>query len=627
MEMLGEILLRKKILDSQAVEAALQIQKRTGSRLGDILISQGVIGYYKLYDAVAESHRLPFADLLHVPPAPGLLEESKAIYYLTLRVIPWKKQNGRLTVALCDLRDEVVQWAKMQYGDDIGFAITSPLDIRRTVERHFGLSLENYSRLALWRSRPEQSARQTLHGRQKAVLGVLLLGCAAMLALAPSEFTLGFFLLCHAAYFLSMLFKALLLVSEAHSPARPPDWSETLPSLRDDQLPVYSILVPMYKEAASVAHLVKAIQNLDYPPEKLDIKLVLEDDDSETLLAIKSAAIDYRFEIIRVPPAQLRTKPRACNYALRFVKGDYLTIYDADDRPEPLQLKKAVYMFSILPRNVICLQARLNYYNAGQNLLTRLFSIEYGMLFHFLLHGLQRFSIPIPLGGTSNHFIRTRLEELGEWDPYNVTEDADLGTRLTVRGYKTALLDSDTLEEAPISVGAWIRQRSRWIKGYMQTWLVHMRHPFRLYRQVGWRGFLGFQCFIGLSCFVFLTAPLVWLGAAFAANILETHPGALQFLYYGMGINIGLYLLSSWYGAFLCLPRLPLQGRSWGAAALYPLYGVLHSIASYKSLWQLIVKPHFWEKTTHGLAPESQNIIIPLTETTQIGYKAPSFTG
>ncbi|MDE3061307.1 MAG: glycosyltransferase, partial [Pseudomonadota bacterium] len=365
------------------------------------------------------------------------------------------------------------------------------------------------------------------------------------------------------------------------------------------------------------------------PASKLDIKLALEADDTETIHAALALKPRYNFEIIRVPPSPLRTKPKACNYALRFARGEYVTVFDADDRPEPTQLKKAVLAFRTLPPDVACLQARLNYYNSDANWLTRFFSLEYTVLFHFLLYGLDKLGIPIPLGGTSNHMALKKLKELGEWDPFNVTEDADLGTRLAASGFKTAMLDSYTLEEAPEGVGMWLRQRSRWIKGYMQTWLVHMRRPRVLLIRLGWRGFLGFQCFVGLPGFAFLTAPVVWaLPLLWLFGLVKAGPAFPAWLIGLMVANLLLNLFTQWYTTLFCaLLYRKERVRMVVAGALYPLYLFLHSLASYKALWQLAVKPHFWEKTAHaGLKSASSltgELLVrrgkPLTEAGAIG--------
>ena len=228
--------------------------------------------------------------------------------------------------------------------------------------------------------------------------------------------------------------------------------------------------------------LAQALRNLDYPLGKLDIKIVLEAGDRETIEAARTLGLEGVFEIIVVPPSQPQTKPKACNFALRFARGEYLVVYDAEDRPEPDQLRKVVATFRRSPPNTACLQCRLNYYNVDENWLTRMFTLDYTLWFDQVLPGLERLGMPIPLGGTSNHFRTDVLRELHAWDPFNVTEDADLGIRIGQKGYRVGVVNSTTFEEASCRVGQWIRQRSRWMKGYMQTLLVHTRRPLHLMR-------------------------------------------------------------------------------------------------------------------------------------------------
>lgn len=273
---------------------------------------------------------------------------------------------------------------------------------------------------------------------------------------------------------LSAMFRPELQVSETE-----------LADLNDDELPVYTILVPMYKESEVAAKVVDAIGRLDYPQDKLDVKLLLEEDDPETRQACQQAHLPACVDMIVVPPSQPKTKPKACNHGLRDARGEYLVIYDAEDRPEGDQLKKAVAAFRRLDAEraargdkgpeVVCLQGKLNYYNARQNYLTKWFALEYTVWFDLFLPGLHVMGVPIPLGGTSNHFKTDVLRRLGGWDPFNVTEDCDLGIRLHREGYRTKILDSTTWEEANSRLGNWIRQRSRWVKGYIQTHLIHTR--------------------------------------------------------------------------------------------------------------------------------------------------------
>ncbi|MEI9931390.1 MAG: glycosyltransferase [Rhizomicrobium sp.] len=291
---------------------------------------------------------------------------------------------------------------------------------------------------------------------------------------------------------------------------------------RDDPtLPLYSILVPLYREAEIVPGLVRALLSLEYPRDRLDIKLVAEADDAETVEACKVFAEPQGFEIVCVPPSLPRTKPKAANYALRRARGDYLVIYDAEDRPEPDQLLKAVGAFRSAPRTVACLQARLAFHNHDR-WLTKSFAIDYFTWFGSLLPGLEKLNVPMPLGGTSNHFRTAVLREIGAWDPFNVTEDADIGLRLAQLGYRTAMLDSTTWEEAPERIDIWIKQRSRWLKGYMQTWLVHSRNAGSLTRQVGLGGFLAFQLFIGGAVLSALVNPILW-GVFLLSCVLPIH--------------------------------------------------------------------------------------------------------
>lgn len=237
--------------------------------------------------------------------------------------------------------------------------------------------------------------------------------------------------------------------------------------MQDADLPTYTVLVPLYREARVVPALLAHLASLDYPASKLEVLLLVEEDDHETLAAVQAAKPPAYFTLLTLPPGQPRTKPKALNVGLLFARGEFLVVYDAEDRPEPDQLKKAVVAFRKGSEHLTCVQAALNYYNREENSLTRLFAMEYAHWFDYLLPGLFQLGLPMPLGGTSNHFRTERLRQLGGWDPFNVTEDADLGLRMAGRGLTVAVLNSTTWEEAPHHLTAWIRQRSRWIKGYM----------------------------------------------------------------------------------------------------------------------------------------------------------------
>jgi cellulose synthase/poly-beta-1,6-N-acetylglucosamine synthase-like glycosyltransferase len=361
--------------------------------------------------------------------------------------------------------------------------------------------------------------------------------------------------------------------------------------------------VSAYKEANVVARVIENLDRLDYPKEKLDMILLLEEDDEETMAAVRAAHPPATITVIVVPDSQPKTKPKACNVGLAFARGEFLVIYDAEDEPEPDQLKKAVVAFRRGDARLVCVQAALNYWNADENALTRMFTLEYSYWFDYMLPGLDRLNLPIPLGGTSNHFRTAALRRIGGWDPYNVTEDADLGIRVAAVGATVGVINSTTYEEANRAYGNWIRQRSRWIKGYLQTALVHLRDPVGLVRVAGPVKASAFMLLIGGTPLTFLaTPPLI---ALFLVSLL-VDPASLEKYFPGWVLYVSVFNLLIGNALMVYLTMMGAFKReayplvTW--ALLNPLYWLLHSIASYKALWQLVVKPHYWEKTTHGLS-------------------------
>jgi hypothetical protein len=293
--------------------------------------------------------------------------------------------------------------------------------------------------------------------------------------------------------------------------------------LNDAELPVYSVLIPLREEAHMVPQLAKAMRALDYPPQKLDIKFVVESVSTRTIAAVEALGDDPRFELIVVPEAMPHTKPKALNFGLPMVRGEFVVVYDAEDIPEPDQLRRAATSFNQHP-HIDCLQAELRVDNAGESWLSALFAAEYSGLFGVMLPALARWRFPVPLGGTSNHFRMQSLLEVGGWDAFNVTEDADLGVRLSRLRYRVQTLPTRTFEEAPVTLGAWMAQRTRWMKGWMQTYIVHNHRPLLFLRDAGWRNFLAFQFYVGGMV---LSAPLhlVFLIALLVRLILSGQTG------------------------------------------------------------------------------------------------------
>jgi glycosyltransferase XagB len=441
---------------------------------------------------------------------------------------------------------------------------------------------------------PEFSAYQVVTRAQAIAIiaGASVVACAT--AVWPSVLAEILVAGMSAGFIVSTGFRAFLAWNGLRETA------EHRPATNEGTLPVYTILVPLYHEAAMVPQLTRALSSMDYPCDKLDIKLIVEEDDRETRAAVE--AFSLPFETIIVPFSLPRTKPKACNYALHFARGEYAVIFDAEDRPESDQLRKAVKCFRQAPPTVACVQARLGIYNE-RGWLQKMFALDYGIWFRTLLPGLDRFAVPIPLGGTSNHFRTQILRAAGAWDPFNVTEDADLGIRLARMGYRVSMLDSTTFEEAPTRLGSWFRQRSRWLKGYMQTVLVHARDPLLLRRSVGFRGVAMIQLFLGGAVWSALVNPLLWL--IFAVSCVSScagdGPNALDHVARISGIGL---LVSNTTLAALSVVQT--QRAEWlhviPYGLSYPVYWVLISAAAYRGLWQLVFKPFYWEKTTHGEA-------------------------
>ncbi|MEN0652709.1 MULTISPECIES: glycosyltransferase family 2 protein [Hyphobacterium] len=440
---------------------------------------------------------------------------------------------------------------------------------------------------------PFASARQGLQsGQVVAVLAPLVFLVAWGAAWPPLT---GVLLILSSAMILAL--SALRLVAAA-VPARP----LTAPEVDDSRLPVVTILAPMFREAAVLPQLVRALDRIDYPAEKLDIKLIVEAVDGATLKAARACDLDARFEIVVVPDGAPRTKPRALNYAMRFALGSIVCIYDAEDVPHPGQVRTAAGVFSAAPARLACLQAPLGWYNHDRNWLTRQFALEYAAHFHALLPLLARMGWPLPLGGTSNFFRREALEAVGLWDPYNVTEDADLGFRLATHGYRTGVIAPPTREEAPVRLPAWLVQRSRWIKGYAQTIAVHTRNPQKLFTRTGGTGTLS----LGVS-----------LGAAVISAALHA-PTVLFFLVAATAAPswplcwAACILITGYSAAAICAAvgarRAGLTPRL-GDLLTMPAYWPLQTLAACRALWELRSNPYFWAKTEHGHSP------APETET------------
>jgi cellulose synthase/poly-beta-1,6-N-acetylglucosamine synthase-like glycosyltransferase len=386
--------------------------------------------------------------------------------------------------------------------------------------------------------------------------------------------------------------------------------SERVARDSDASLPRYTIVAALYDEVEALPDLMAALNALDYPAEKIEIALVLEADDEWTRLVAQFLQSKIRFDVVLAAGQGPRTKPKALNCVLPFARGDLIVVYDAEDRPEPDQLRLAAQAFADADETLVCVQARLTIDNTHDTWLSRLFTAEYAGLFDVLLPGLASLRLPIPLGGSSNHFRASALRAVGAWDPYNVTEDADLGIRIARFGYASGVIASTTYEEAPSQLGPWLRQRTRWFKGWMQTLLVHMREPRRLWRELGIGGAAAFYLILGGTSAAALVQPLVlvWLAAAWIAGAAIVPAAApLPLIALGWAHLAALvtgYATSALLG-LVGLKRRRLTRAAWAFVAL-PLLWLLMSVAAWRAVIQLLFNPQLWEKTQHGRARTSR---------------------
>ncbi len=477
---------------------------------------------------------------------------------------------------------------------------TRPRDLLQALHDLRSQSLVDEASRRLARDMPKFSAARLLSVPQ-AVVGALAGGLLVLAGvLAPVATLIAVSIAC------SLLFLSVAAVRAAsllHVPLE--EEAHDRIGLSDEALPDYTVVVPLFKEIEVVDQLVAALRAMNYPAGKLDIKLVLEQEDITMRRWVAQLQLPAHFEVLVVPSCSPQTKPKALNYALAFARGDLLAIYDAEDVPEPNQLRDAAEVFANAPASLACLQARLAYYNANENWLTRQFAIEYAALFDLLLPMLAHAGLPFPLGGTSNHFRISVLRKIGAWDPHNVTEDADLGLRLARLGWRVGVLRSTTYEEANCKLDNWLSQRARWLKGWMQTWLVHMRSPWLFWRELGPRGFLASQIMM-LGMIVTALLHPVFLGFVIWVAVTGLPGGQAPTVGSALLIGFGLVVLVAGYGFAIAAGAKGLVNRGLADLSLslasMPVYWLLISAGGWLALWQLVSQPHYWNKTAHGLS-------------------------
>jgi cellulose synthase/poly-beta-1,6-N-acetylglucosamine synthase-like glycosyltransferase len=606
-EALVEHLLERGSVSAEDVARARELQAAGGGDLAWILGSLGSVGRRDLYDAMAEVYGIAYVrDVERLRTSSDISLVAQMTYEEVVRLgfMPFQRDGETLVVITPSPgRSELRAFCRDRFGiADVAELLVTDLDLTIIAARTFRDELVEDSVQLLYKRNAEQSARRVFTPAQIYAFAAIALAWILWFAIAPISALIAVIGVMQIFYLAAIAFKFALSFAGAQLERAKPISAEEIAAIVDESLPVYTVLVPVYKEPEVVGHLIGALKALDYPQHKLDVILLLEEDDTATLNAARAARPPVTWRFLVVPNSLPRTKPKACNYGLVFARGEFLVIYDAEDLPLPDQLKMAVAAFRKSGPEYMCFQAALNYFNADENLLTRMFTLEYSYWFDYLVPGLDRLNLPIPLGGTSNHFRVETLRELGGWDPYNTTEDADLGIRASAQKLRVGFINSTTYEEANNEPRNWIRQRSRWVKGYMQTFLVYCRHPLDLMRRIGVRDFCSFALFIGGTPVTFLVSPvlyalfLLWL-------ITKTHLVAPLFPDWVLYTALANLLIGNFLGIYLNMIAIFLRGnyRLMPYALLNPAYWMMHSIAAYKALGQLFTKPFYWEKTQHGI--------------------------
>ncbi|GAA0623716.1 glycosyltransferase [Brevundimonas kwangchunensis] len=397
-----------------------------------------------------------------------------------------------------------------------------------------------------------------------------------------------------AAVFTFIAFWRFLLVGLTLQPAaKPPE---------PERFPLYTIVAALHDEAEVVGQLVRRLAAIDYPADRLQGFLVLEADDAATIAAAEATRRPDWLAVLIAPAGEPRTKPRALNHALSQATGELLTVYDAEDAPDAGQLREAAARFaSDRSGRLACLQAplriRARVSGTTSPFIDRQFAAEYAALFEVILPGLARLGLPFPLGGTSNHFRTGVLRQVGGWDAWNVTEDADLGFRLWCEGWRAGVITRPTWETPPGDFAHWLPQRTRWLKGYLQTWGVHTRRPWRL----GWRGLFALAMTIGvtlLSAAIHAIATAWMTAAVLVAAMAGLWPQVPKF-------SVGVMLLGALSAWLVCAMGAKRSGLAYGPMQMMaaPAYWSLLSLAFAHAFWRLIREPFAWDKTSHRSDP------------------------
>ena len=595
-EGLAGMLVSMGVMEPADVPRALAMAARQEARLADILYAEGLASADELLEAQARLFGTRVVDPRNPRPDPRMIDLFGAHRCLAEGLVPWRTAGGAVVIATA--RPEAFERHRAELTRLFGTVAMCIAAEEALHEAVLDVRANALSRRAETRVPASESCRDwpTNLVAQAAVAGAgaLVFGAALAPQVMLVALTLWAVLTMIAGVALKGVAAAATLIGQARATPAPPEQPQIA------RLPCVSVMVPLFHETGIAARLIQRLGRIDYPRALLDIVLVVEEEDLRTREALRRHGLPRWMRVVTAPAGCLKTKPRALNYALDLCRGSIVGIWDAEDAPAPDQIHRVVRRFHARGSELACLQGRLDYYNPRTNWLSRCFTIEYATWFRLVLPGLERLGLAIPLGGTTLFFRRTTIEALGGWDAHNVTEDADLGMRLARHGYRCEMIETTTGEEANCRPLPWIRQRSRWIKGYMMTWAVHMRRPRQTLAQLGWWKFAGMQVLFAGSLSQFLLAPLLWSFWLVALGLWHPLAGLPAWMGYAL---TGLFLTTEAINTAVAVAavRGPRHRFLIPWVPTLTFYFPMAALAAYKALWELAARPFFWDKTAHGL--------------------------
>ncbi|EFL89145.1 glycosyltransferase family 2 protein [Ahrensia sp. R2A130] len=580
-----------------------------GVSASDVLLFHGVLTERDYFRCLAFHHNLPFEERTislepsrHGVPDPETLARAEQLVSHVADPVTGVPLPGRIHIA--PGRQVLDLMARNRSALSGRASVVTRTANRIAVQARHAASL---TQKAIYPSRlAGMNAERSMTAVQAVVLLVLIQVLLYLAIFSPGTPQLLLHIMATGFYLACIAVRGAAAIRFRRT--RPPAHDTSMPESLSDRaaLPRYAVLVPMRQEAGQVPDLVGALSKLIWPKERLAVRLICDADDGETINAVwhelEKPGLAH-MQLVVVPVSKPRTKPKVLNWTLQLIDAERLVIYDAEDRPHPGQLMEAHNAFAAGGPDLACLQAPLAIHNTDESWLSKMFAVEYSSLFDGLLPFLASIRAPLPLGGTSNHFKVDALRECGAWDAWNVTEDADLGMRLARTGYRTDVLRSPTWEEAPIHFTAWRNQRTRWFKGWMQTWLVHMRNPVALSSDLGFRGTIMFHVMItGMICCALVHPLLLGFLAYWTVDVWNAVAASQPV---SVWVPIDLATVLAGYITFAWLAWRTLKWRNRGHLATglvwLPVYWMALSIAAWRALLHLLIKPHEWEKTEHRL--------------------------